>query len=126
MENDKRQLNFSGRLSSVQQGPLRRNRNRHQSEARVKRQQQQQGRRALLDQPFRRCGDDGKWKGKLGFCQGNVSITIEQTFSFSETIFSKKSLSMSLDLKMMMIIIIIYTHVSICKKQKSSDLPATN
>lgn len=72
MENDKRQLNIAGRLQTVQQ--IRRNRNRQQGEpTRIKRQPQQQGRRVLMDQPFRRCGDDGKWKGKLGFCQGKMS-----------------------------------------------------
>lgn len=77
MENDKRQLNLAGRLQTVQQ--IRRSRNRQpQGEAtRVKRQQQ--GRRVLMDQPFRRCGDDGKWKGKLGFCQGNVETTRSTT-----------------------------------------------
>ena len=61
----------------VLQGLRGRGRNRS-SVARIKRQQQQQqaGRRALQDQPFRRCGDDGKWKGKLGFCQGNVLMRL--------------------------------------------------
>ena len=59
------------------------NRNRqrnHQSERRTKRQQHQ-GRRELPDQPFRRCGDDGKWKGKLGFCQGSKSFWLFCTAS---------------------------------------------
>lgn len=42
---------------------------------RSKRQQQiYGGRRELLDS-FRRCGDDGKWRGKLGVCQGKREIS---------------------------------------------------
>lgn len=50
---------------------------------RLRRQQQQQQQQLatardkrqpdILNQPVRRCGDDGRWKGKLGFCQGEQS-----------------------------------------------------
>ncbi|KAI9557484.1 hypothetical protein GHT06_017312 [Daphnia sinensis] len=63
-ENDKRQVVVN---APVQAGLQRRGRQRPDQGERVKRQLH--GRREFPDQPFRRCGDDGKWKGKLGFCQ---------------------------------------------------------
>ena len=78
-ENDKRQLAVGGSTgSAAEQRATRKGRQRSTGKGeRIKRQQQQHlqqqqggGRREFPDQPFRRCGDDGKWKGKLGFCQG--------------------------------------------------------
>ena len=60
-ENEKRQLDSAGRSET-------RGRQRNSATTdRVKRQQTTQ------QQPFRRCGNDGKWKGKLGFCQGELN-----------------------------------------------------
>lgn len=67
-ENDKRQVVVN---APVQAGLQRRGRQRSDQGERVKRQLH--GRREFPDQPFRRCGDDGKWKGKLGFCQGKFN-----------------------------------------------------
>jgi hypothetical protein len=59
-ENEKRQLESGGRSETMRS----RYRNPVTATERVKRQQPTQ------QQPFRRCGNDGKWKGKIGFCQG--------------------------------------------------------
>lgn len=76
-ENDKRQLvAVSGPTHQVERlHGMRRGRQRSNQGERIKRQHQHHqqkpgGRREFPDQPFWRCGDDGKWKGKLGFCQG--------------------------------------------------------
>lgn len=72
-ENEKRQLESGGR-SETMRG---RYRNPVTATNRIKRQQP-----AQQQQPFRRCGNDGKWKGKIGFCQGERFLFVRLAAQF--------------------------------------------